>query len=326
VKDKIFEKLKKELPNVKNNILLKDHTTFKIGGPAEYFLIVKEKEKLIKAIKIAKKLKLPIFIFSGGSNLLVSDKGLKGLVIKIQDLDTKFKIKRNKSGTMITANAGVELKSLTEFSIEKSLQGLEWSGGLPGTLGGAVRGNAGAFGGEMKDTVFEVEALDKNLNVRKLSNKQCQFSYRSSIFKKKNWIVLSAAIKLKKGNKKNIQSVALSHIKYRQDRHPWEYPNTGSIFKNCAFSEFSPKLKKSLLGVIKKDPFEIVPTAYLISELGLKGKKVGNAQISKKHPNFIVNLGGASAGDVLKLINLVKQKVKKAYNIELETEVQFVGV
>ncbi len=325
MEDKIFEKLKKELPDIKKDILLCEHTTFKIGGVTEYFLIAKEKEHLIKAIKFAKKLKLPIFIFGGGSNLLVSDKGLKGLVIKIQNLDKKFKIQKSKLGVVIEAGAGTELKNLVNFSVEKSLQRLEWAGGLPGTLGGAVRGNAGAFGGEMKDAILKVEALDKNFNLIKLSNKQCQFSYRSSIFKKNNWIVVSVAIKLKKGDKKNIRAIVQSHIKYRRERHPLEYPNAGSIFKNCALSAFPSKLKKSFSGVVKNDPFPIVPVAYLISELGLKGAKVGKAQISKKHPNFIVNLGGAKAQDVLKLINLVKQKVKKKYNLKIETEIQFVG-
>ena len=320
-----FKEFKKNLPGIKNNILLKKYTTFKIGGPAEYFLIVKKKENLIKAVKLAKKLKLPIFIFGGGSNLLVSDEGIRGLVVKIQNLDKKFKIRKLKSDVIIETSAGIELKDLVEFSIKKSLQGLEWSGGLPGTFGGAVRGNAGAFGGEIKDIIFEVEALDKNFNLKKLSKKQCQFSYRSSIFKKNDWIVLSVVIKLKKGNKKDIRSVAQYCIKYRRDRHPWEYPNAGSIFKNCAFSGFSSGFKKKLSKVVKQDPFPIVPTAYLISELGLKGTKIGNAQISEKHPNFIVNLGGAKARDVLKLIDLVKQKVKKVYNIKLETEVQFVG-
>lgn len=323
--EKVFEKLKKEFPDVKKNILLSEYVTFKIGGPAEYFLIVKDKEHLIKSINLAKKLKLPIFIFGGGSNLLVSDKGVKGLVVKIQNLDKKFKIQKLKSNFIIEATTGTELKNLVNFSVEKSLQGLEWAGGLPGTLGGAVRGNAGAFGGEIKDSILKVEALDKNFNLRKLSNKQCQFSYRSSIFKKKNWIVVSAVIKFKKGNKKNIQSMMKSHMKYRQDKHPWEYPNAGSIFKNCTLSAFPPKLKKSFLGVVKNDPFPIVPVAYLISELGLKGTKIGKAQISKKHPNFIVNLGGAKAQDVLKLIDLVSQKMKKVYNIKIETEVQFIG-
>lgn len=333
--DKIFKQLQKELPNIQKNVLLKNYTTFKIGGPAEYFLIVptksrihdskaigiKEKDNLIKAIKIAKNLKLPIFIFGGGSNLLVLDKGIKGLVVKMQDKDKSYFIKNN----IVSANSGAELKDLIEFSVENSLEGLEWAGGLPGTFGGAIRGNAGAFGGEIKDIILEVKALDRKFNVKKLSNQQCRFSYRSSIFKKKNWTVIWASLKLKRGDKKSLQEIAKSHIDYRKQRHPLEYPNAGSIFKNIDFKKFSPKLQRTLLPVVKKDPFPVVPTAYLISEAGLKGTRIGDAQVSEKHPNFIVNLGDAKAKDVLSLIDLVREKIKRVYGIDLETEVQIVG-
>lgn len=319
--DKVFLKLKELLPKIRKNVSLKNYSTYKIGGPAKYFFVAKNKDGLIKALKISKKLKVPCFVLGGGSNILFSDKGFQGLVIKVENKGIKLL-----NNNTILAGAGVELSKAVWLSAKRSLKGIEWAGGLPGTLGGAVRGNAGAFGGEIKDSILKVEALDKNFNFKKLSNKQCQFSYRSSIFKKRNWTVLSATIKLKKGDKKNIQSVSQSRIKYRKERHPWEYPNAGSIFKNCALSEFSPKLKKSLLGVVKNDPFPIIPTAYLIAESGLKGVKFGKAQISEKHPNFIVNLGGAKAQDVLKLIDLVKQKIKKIYNIKLKTEVQFVGM
>ncbi len=318
MENNIFEKLKKELPNIQKNVLLKNHTTFKIGGPADYFLIVKKGEDLIKIIKIAKKLKLQVFVLGGGSNLLVSDNGFRGLVIKIQFAKWSLKPKN-----VIASESGVEMKDLVDFAVKKSLVGLEWAGGLPGTLGGAVRGNAGAFGGEIKDTILEVIALDKNLKFRKLSNKQCQFSYRSSIFKKKNWIVISVTIKFKKGDKKNLQSIANSHIEYRKERHPLEYPNAGSVFKNVDFKKISPKIQKLFLDKVKKDPFEIIPSAWFIIGAGLVGKKTGQAQISGKHSNYIVNLGDASAKDVLKLIEFVKKAVKKKYGIALEQEVQY---
>ncbi len=318
MKDKLFEILKERLPSIKKNILLKKHTTFKIGGPAEYFLITKEKKDLVKGIEIAKKLKLPVFVLGGGSNLLVSDNGFKGLVIKIQSAKWSLKLKN-----IVTSETGVEMKNLVDFSVKKGLAGLEWAGGLPGTLGGAVRGNAGAFGGEIKDSILQVEALDNNLKFRKLSNKQCQFSYRSSIFKKKNWVVLSATIKFKKGDKKIIQDIAKSHIQYRKEKHPLEYPNAGSVFKNVDFNEIPPKIQKLFLDKVKKDPFPIVPSAWFIIGAGLMGKKIGQAQISKKHSNYMVNLGGAKAKDVLKLIEFVKKAVKKKYGITLEQEIQF---
>ena len=319
--NRAFQELRDKLPNVKKNISLKNYTTFKIGGPAEYFLVVKNKEDLIKAIKLAKKLKLHLFILGGGSNLLVSDEGFKGLVIKIQIKGLIILKKEN----IVEAPAGIELGKVVDFSIKKSLRDLEWAGGLPGTFGGAIRGNAGAFGGEIKDSILEVRALDNKFNLRRLNNKQCQFFYRSSIFKEKNWIILSASVKLQKGYKKELQAISNSHINYRKERHPLEYPNSGSIFKNVDFKKIPTKIKKLFSDKVKKDPFPIVPAAWFIIGAGLMGRKVGQAQISEKHSNYIVNLGRAKASDVLKLIDLVKKNIKNKYNIELEVEVQLVG-
>lgn len=316
----IFKELKKDFPKIKKNILLKNYTTFKIGGPAEYFLEANNKEEVLKAVKLAKKIKLPIFVLGGGSNLLVSDNGFKGLVIKLNN--TKIELLNN---NIISADAGVQFGKLVDFSIKNSLEGLEWAGGLPGSFGGAVRGNAGAFGGETKDSIIEVQALDSKFNFKKFNNKQSQFSYRNSIFKKNNWPVVSAKIKLKEGDKKKLKEIADSMKDYRKQKHPLEFPNAGSIFKNVDLNQFSEKMKKDLSFIVKKDPFPVVPTAYLISESGLKGTKVGKAQVSEKHPNFIVNIGGATAVDVIKLIAIIKNKVKDKYNVNLETEVQFIG-
>ncbi len=318
--DIIFEKLKKELPAIQKNILLKNHTTFKIGGPADYFLTVTKKEDLIKAIKIVKKIKLPVFVLGGGSNVLVSDNGFRGLVIKIQFTQLSLKSK-----DIVLSEAGVVMKDLVDISLKNSLAGLEWAGGLPGTFGGAVRGNAGAFGGEIKDSILTAEALDNNLKLRKLSNKQCQFSYRSSIFKKKNWILISALLKLKKGIKKDLLNISKSHIEYRKEKHPLEYPSAGSVFKNVDFKELSPKFQTVFKDKVKKDPFLIVPAAWFIIGAGLTGKKIGQAQISEKHSNYIVNKGGAKAEDVLQLIELVKKVVKEKYSITLEQEIQYLN-
>jgi len=321
IKDKIFSILKKELPRIQKNILMKDHTTFKIGGPAEYFLLANKKEEIIKAIEIARKIKIPIFVMGGGSNLLVSDKGIKGLVVKNQD-NSSIILKGN---NIIEAPAGALLGNVVTFSIKKSLKGLEWAGGLPGTFGGAIRGNAGAFGGEIKDVVLNVKALDNNYRLKKLSNKQCLFSYRSSVFKEKNWVVLSAEVKLAKGVKKELEIVVNSHISYRKEKHPLEYPNAGSIFKNVDFKKLSLKFQNFFQDKVKKDPFPIVPSAWFIIGAGLTGKKIGQAQVSEKHSNYIVNRGNAKATDVLKLIDLVKKKIKEKYNVDLEVEVQFIG-
>ena len=312
-------KISNLLLNLKKNVSLAPYTTFKIGGRAKYFYQAKTKEKLIRALNLAKKLKLPFFVLGGGSNLLISDKGFNGLIIK-QDIKC-YKI----LGTKIYAEAGVSFQTLVKETGKRGLSGLEWAGGLPGTLGGAVLGNAGAFGGETKDTIVSVEALDKSLKLRTLNKKQCRFSYRSSILKKEGWVVVSAIMKLQGGNKKTIQKIASDHIKYRNERNPLEYPNAGSIFKNCDLSNIPQKSQKIFKDVIKIDPFPVIPTAAIIAKTGLKNLIVGKAQVSEKHPNFIVNLGGAKAKDVIKLIRLVKKRVKDKFEINLEEEVRYFG-
>ena len=262
--------IEKELPGIKKNISLSKYTTFKIGGKAKYFFAAKTKKDLIKAIVTAKKSKLLFFILGGGSNLLVSDRGFKGLVIKY----------------------GQPLSSYVS-------KGLEWAAGIPGTIQGAVQGNAGAFGKSMKNVVKEVEVFDtKTGKIKIFKNKDCQFSYRNSIFKKnKNLIILSVKIKTRKSNVKRIKQ----YLEYKKEKHPWNFPSAGSVFKN--------------------------PPGFLAGELiqkcGLKGKRAGKAEISEKHANFIVNLGGAKAKDVKKLINLAKKSVKKKFKINLEEEIQF---
>ncbi len=318
MENNIFTGLKKNLPGVQKNILLAPHTTFHIGGPAKYFFIAREKKSLIKAITVAKKLHMPVFVLGGGSNLLVSDKGFTGLVVKIQLAKWRFE-----PNNAIVSDAGVMMQSLVGASVKNGMAGLEWAGGLPGTLGGAIRGNAGAFGGEMKDSILQVGALENHLNYKTLSNKQCQFSYRSSIFKEKNLPVISAKIQLKKGDKKNLQAIANSHIEYRKEKHPLEYPNAGSVFKNVDVKRLSSKFQKLFSDKVKKDPFEIVPSAWFIIGAGLSGKTIGQAQISEKHSNYIINLGGAKAKDVLSLIAFARKAVKKKYGIDLEQEIQY---
>ncbi len=303
----------KSLPGIQKNILLKNFTTFKIGGKAKYFYVAKTKKDLIFTIKTAKELKLPFFILGGGSNLLISDDGFKGLVIKI--LFSKFYFLNSK----IIAEAGTKLGDLVGASVEKSLTGLEWAAGIPGTIGGAVQGNAGAFGKSMKDIVKKVEVFDvKNKKIEFLKNKNCRFDYKDSIFKKnKNLIILFAALQLKKGNKNKIIEKIKKYLEYKKNTQPLNYPSAGSVFKN-------PKgFSVGELGEEDKSSSSSFAAARMIEECGLKGKKIGNAKISEKHANFIVNLGSARAKDVEKLIKLMKQKVKNKFGVVLKEEIQF---
>jgi UDP-N-acetylmuramate dehydrogenase len=293
----IFEKLKKELPKIQKNIPLSRHTSFKIGGPAKFFFIAKTRRDLIKAIAAALKNKIPFFILSRGSNLLVSDKGYDGLVIKIQT------IRQKTQDTKIWAEAGKKLSDLVQISQDNSLSGLEWATGIPGTIGGAIRGNAGAFGKSIDNVVKKVEVLEIKISkIKNFKNKDCKFKYRDSIFKrKKNLIILSAEIQLKKGDKKAIQKKIKELLNQRKKNQPLNFPSAGSIFKNP--KNFS--------------------AGELMEKCGLKGKKINNAQISEKHANFIINLGGAKAKDVIKLITVVKKKVKDKFGIKLKEEIQY---
>ena len=307
----------------KQNILLSRYSSYKIGGPAQFFYIAKNLEQLGDAVTKARNEGLPIFVLGGGTNLVFDDYGFNGLVLKPE------LVKLETQSPAITAEAGILMSDLLEFAMANSLSGLEWAGGLPGTLGGAVRGNAGAFRGEIKDLVEEVNSLwigDGKMRLIKRPNSECRFSYRNSIFKKNDGkeIIFSVVLNMKKGDKKAIREAIEEKIKYREERHPMEYPNIGSIFKNVDVSQISGKLRPLFQHVIKTDPFPVIPTAYLIAQSGLKGVSVGGAMISPKHPNFIVNVLNAKAEDVKALARLAKDMVKSKFEIILEEEVIYV--
>jgi len=302
---------------LQRNVLLKNHTTFKIGGPAEYFFTAKTKKELIKAIKWAKNKKLPFFVLAGGSNVLISDEGYKGLVIKIENCKLKIENCR------IIAEAGAPLSQLVNLALRNGLTGLEWAAGIPGTVGGAIQGNAGAFGGSMAGAVKTVEVLDiKDLRFKIYDPRGCQFSYRDSIFKKNhNLIILSCRLQLERKNKETIKRKIQEYLDYRNKKHPKE-PSAGSCFKNVEFKFFKKDFFKKFPETQKVLKENVLPVAYLIDQCGLKGKKMGGAQISKVHPNFIINFNKATAKDILGLINLVKKTVKKRFGINLEEEIQ----
>ena len=290
----------------KKNVLLKNYTTFRIGGPAKYFFEAQTKKDLIKALEMAKKINLPFFILGGGSNVLFSDKGFNGIVIKIQDSNVKCQIKFKAQIPEIYAEAGVKLSDLVELSLKNSLTGLEWAAGIPGaTLGGTIHNNAGAFKISIADIVKTVEVFDTvDSKIKNLDAKQCNFGYKQTIFKQqKNLIILSCIIQLKKSTKKAVEEQINYVSNYREKNHPMEFFSAGCIFEN---------------------PSEI-RAAELIEKCGLKGKKIGDAQISEKHANFIINLGNASSEDVLKLINLAKKEVKNKFGIKLKEEIQILN-
>lgn len=303
------------------NFLLKQISHYKIGGEAKYFFEVKHLDQLISAVHQARKLKIPVFILAGATNVLIDDKGYKGLIIKP---NFRF-LERN--GNQLRVGSGVFMNEVVDFSASHSLKGLEWAAGIPGTIGGAVRGNAGAFSGEMKDVIYSVISLDISSKIPKIIKRyavDCLFNYRSSIFKKKKnkEIILEVILNFAKGDRNESFEKINSNINYRFSNHPMEHRSLGSVFKNVPLEKFSKKLIDLNKIPIKRDPFEVVPVAHLISEAGLKGVAMGGAMISPKHPNFIVNVLDAKSSDVKKLIELAKKEIKKKFKINLEEEIE----
>jgi UDP-N-acetylmuramate dehydrogenase len=319
------------------NVSLAAYSNYKIGGVARYFFEPKNKREVTWAVREAKTRKLSIFVLGGGTNLLFCDAGFYGLVLKPAMTGIK------KSGMTLEAGAGVSMAKLLDYAAAKSLSGLEWAGGLPGTLGGAIRGNAGCFGGEIKDAIVSVRSFNiKSEKIVVRMARACKFGYRESVFKNlvaagamggaagSGEIILSATLAVARGDKKEIARIVREKIEYRAKNHPLEYPNIGSIFKNVPVPARAGKIKDGVLTFhgsqfsVKTDPFPVISAAKLISESGLRGVSFGGAMISAKHPNFIVNVLNAGAGDVKNLIVLAKAEVKRKFGVALEEEVQVV--
>ncbi len=280
---------------------MKKHTSFKIGGTADYFFKATTLEELQNIIKFAKIKELPITIIGNGSNLLVTDKGIRGLVIKI-DIK-KLKIEKKDEFAVIEVGAGNKLMALATKMKDEELSGLEGLSGIPGSVGGAIVMNAGAYGKEMKDVVLSTTCMDKNGKLYTFSNEEQEFSYRNSIFQKKDYIIIETKLKLEYGKKDEIQKRMEEYFKSRKEKQPIEYPSAGSSFKRQE-------------GII---------TAKLIDDVGLKGYKIGGAQVSEKHAGFIVNYNNATATDVINLIKYIKEKVYSKYGIKIEEEIKIIG-
>ena len=275
------------------------HTTFRIGGPADYFVELGSIEQIRAAIQVCREENLPWFVLGRGSNLLVSDKGYRGVILSIYKDFQKTEIQ----GETVTVQAGVLLTTLSGKVLDASLTGLEFASGIPGTIGGAVVMNAGAYGGEMKDIVRKVTVLDQDGEVRTLTCGEMQFGYRTSLAKKKGYIVLGAELTLKQGEKEKIREEMQTLKAKRIEKQPLEFPSAGSTFKR--------------------------PEGYfagkLIMDAGLRGAAVGGAQVSEKHCGFVVNTGNATAADVRELMRQVQGKVQEQFGVYLEPEVRFLG-
>lgn len=319
--DKLLEQLSSLIGKpVQTDEPLAKYTTFKIGGPAKYFFIAQDNEDLVRAVTFAKKLKIPSYILGGASNVLISDNGFTGLIIINQAKDIIFK-----QNNRVVADAGTNLMELVNKTVSEGLTGLEWAAGIPGTVGGAVRGNAGAYGGQMSDNLIGCEIMRGSKQFI-LDHKNCDFGYRDSVFKHKNDLIISAEFELQPGDKDKAQARIKEILTERKTKQPLEFPSAGCVFQNVIIdSTNADKVKK--IGNLPQACLDRnkIPAAWLIEQLDLKGKTIGQAQVSDKHANFIINLGKASANDVIQLISLVKMKVRDTYGIELMEEIEYVG-
>jgi UDP-N-acetylmuramate dehydrogenase len=284
---------------IKLNVAMKEFTTFKIGGPADVMIIPRTISDIIKAVNFCRNHNIPAVMLGMGSNILVKDKGIRGIVIKIGDSLKNYSI----AGNEIYAEAGISLSELSRKAAENSLSGLEFAEGIPGSLGGAVVMNAGAYNGEIKDVLKEVLAVDYSGRLKTFNTQQMQFGYRKSIFQSMEFIVLAIRMQLKKGNKEQIFSTMQEFNRLRREKQPLDMPSAGSTFR-------------------RPEGFYVGP---LIEELGLKGFKIGGAEVSTKHAGFIVNSGNATASDIIELITYIQEKANKKYGVSLVPEIRIIG-
>lgn len=291
-KDKSFGKILFDEP-------MKNHTTFKIGGPADVMIIPTSEDELISAVKFCRDNNIDFFIMGNGSNLLVKDGGIRGVVIKVHEGYNNIKV----DGNIIYCEAGALLTAVSKTALRHSLKNLEFASGIPGTIGGAITMNAGAYGGEMKDVVKKVRILDKNNEIKEFSNEEMNFRYRNSRVGDEGLIVLSVELELELGEYSEIEEVIKDLTYKRTSKQPLDLPSGGSTFKR--------------------------PEGYfagkLIDDAGLRGLRHGGAAVSEKHCGFVVNVDNATCKDVLHLISVIRKVVKDKFGVKLEREIKLIG-
>ena len=316
-------------PDVRVDEPMSAHTTYRIGGPADFYFESKSAEDTCKAVKAAKELGLPIFVFGGGSNMLVSDEGVRGFTLRLTARNHRIE------GTAVIADSGVPSGFLGMRAVEAGLEGLEWAVGLPGTVGGGIRGNAGMFGGEMKDVVESVRVLRDGVE-EMLDNAGCQFSYRNSIFKSQpgTFIILAATFRLKPAaDVAALKARIQQNLLEKRDKQPVEFACAGCVFANWRpeTPEDLETLRRSLdLNKDEQIPLTAVgtvPAGWIIDRAQLKGMKIGHAMVSDKHANFFVHDGQATASDLVSLMAAVKTKVRNMTHgvVSLMEEIEYVG-
>lgn len=286
--------------NVRINEPMKNHTTFKIGGPAQYYVTPESVTQIQEVVSLCRDMNIPLHVIGNGSNILVGDDGVDGVVLALFNTFSDYEIKDN----VITAQAGMSLIKLAVIALREGLTGLEFASGIPGSVGGAVYMNAGAYDGQMKDVVTSVTVLDEAGNIRILGRNELDMGYRTSAVAKHNMIVLQVIIELKAGDKEQIKDRMNQLSELRKQKQPLEYPSAGSTFKR--------------------------PEGYfagkLIADAGLKGYSIGGAAVSEKHAGFVVNMGGATAKDVVELTDYIKKRIIEQFGVTLELEIKKIGL
>ena len=300
---KVLSDLIKIIPkeNIKTNEPMSKHTTFKTGGNADFYVILDKEYQVKEIVKYSKENNLKLYIIGNGSNLLVSDEGIRGIVAKITFDDVLFE--EDKEKTLVTVGAGCKVMALAQLLKKKEITGFEELSGFPGTIGGANYMNAGAYGREMKDVIVETKVYNKETGkIEILKNEEQKLEYRSSIFKNKKYVIIETTLRLQKGKTEEIEKKLNEYLMQRKEKQPLEYPSAGSTFKRGE-------------GFI---------TAKLIDECGLKGFQIGGAQISEKHAGFIINKDNATTKDILDLIEYTKKKVFEKFGVQIEEEIEII--
>lgn len=285
--------------SAEREVSMKNYTSFKVGGPAELFLSPEDAGQTAKLVRFCEKEEIPVFVLGKGSNLLVSDRGIKGAVIYTGKQCGISLVNEN----TVRAQSGASLAQLCTFALENSLSGLEFAYGIPGTVGGAVFMNAGAYGGEMKDVLLNSEYVSTDGTSGEIDNEAMELSYRHSAYENSNLVITAASVRLAPADRNEIKSTMNDILTRRKEKQPLEYPSAGSTFK---------RPEGNFAGA-------------LIEQCGLKGVSVGGAQVSEKHAGFIINRGGATAADILSLIKHVQARVKAQTGVSLETEIRLIG-
>lgn len=313
---RILRELRSRAGQVREEEPIGPHTHFKLGGPAEFFAVCTTRQQAVDVITYLRRADVRTFVLGGGANVVFPDSGVRGVIVQLRNEEFTA------DGNLVTIGAGMNTGKVASLALQHGLTGIEFIVGIYGTLGGAVRGNAGAFGTEMKDIVVACDVIAPDHQLRRLSNAQMQFGYRDSLAKHADLTVVSVQLRLKPGDVAAARKLIFDHTAYKRSHQPLGIPSAGCMFKNYQLSRDDDSLREKFKAHVKGGQ---LPAWVFVSDAGFAGRQIGGIEISSQHANFFLNRGQGKASDVLMLTSLVKQKVRERYGIQLREEVQFLG-